>query len=137
MNPYQNYTEMNPQYYNPKYYNPNYQITQPRNNRIWVQGETGAKSYLVAPNASVDMWDSEAQTIYVKTTDAAGMPTMQILDYTIRGEKSEKEPIEDAEIKYASVDELNELKREIRQIKGQLKNVSQSKTLKKGTKSDE
>jgi len=122
MNPYQNF--------NP-YYNQQFQM-QPRSNRVWVQGETGAKSYLVAPNSSVDMWDSEAQTIYVKTADATGMPTMQILDYTIRGDKSSDKSLEKDEPKYASIEDLNGLKDEIEQIKEQLKQRA-----KKGTKADE
>jgi hypothetical protein len=59
---------------------------------IWVQGEAGAKSYLVAPNNTVQLWDSEAQTIYLKSADAAGMPSMKILDYTIR-ESNRNAPI--------------------------------------------
>ena len=51
---------------------------------IWVQGEAGAKSYLVAPNTTVQLWDSEKQTIYLKSADASGMPSMKVLDYTIR-----------------------------------------------------
>jgi hypothetical protein len=51
---------------------------------IWVQGEAGAKSYLVAPNNTIQLWDSESQTIYLKSADASGMPSMKILDYTIR-----------------------------------------------------
>ena len=51
---------------------------------IWVQGEAGAKSYLVAPNTTVQLWDSEAQTIYLKSADASGMPSIKILDYVIR-----------------------------------------------------
>ena len=51
---------------------------------IWVQGEAGAKSYLVAPNTTVQLWDSEKQTIYIKSADAAGMPSIKTLDYTIR-----------------------------------------------------
>ena len=51
---------------------------------IWVQGEAGAKSYLVAPNSTVCLWDSESQTIYIKSADASGMPNMKTLDYTIR-----------------------------------------------------
>ena len=43
---------------------------------IWVQGEAGAKSYLVAPNNTVQLWDSESQTIYLKSADASGMPSM-------------------------------------------------------------
>ena len=57
---------------------------QPTSSRIWVSGEAGAKAYLVAPNSSVDLWDSEGQTIYLKSADALGMPSMKIIDYTIR-----------------------------------------------------
>ena len=52
------------------------------NGLIWVQGEAGAKSYLVAPNATVLLMDSEAQRFYVKSTDAAGMPTMKTFEYS-------------------------------------------------------
>lgn len=41
---------------------------------IWVQGETGAKSYLVAPNTTVLLMDSEESKFYIKSTDASGMP---------------------------------------------------------------
>ena len=54
------------------------------NGIIWVQGEAGAKSYLVAPNTTVQLWDSESQTIYLKSADASGMPSIKTLDYTIR-----------------------------------------------------
>ena len=54
------------------------------NGIIWVQGEAGAKSYLVAPNTTVQLWDSESQTIYLKSADATGMPSIKTLDYTIR-----------------------------------------------------
>ena len=33
------------------------------NDIIWVQGLEGAKSFLVAPNNTVTLWDSESQTI--------------------------------------------------------------------------
>lgn len=55
---------------------------------IWVQGEAGAKSYLVAPNTTVQLWDSEEQVIYLKSADASGMPAMKVLDYTIRDTQS-------------------------------------------------
>ena len=60
--------------------------SQAQSNLIWVQGEAGAKSYLVAPNNTVQLWDSERQTIYLKSADASGMPSMRILDYTIRSD---------------------------------------------------
>lgn len=59
---------------------------QPNSSIIWVQGEAGAKSYLVSPNSTVPLWDSERQTIYLKSADISGMPSMRILDYTIRSE---------------------------------------------------
>lgn len=33
---------------------------------IWVNGEEGAKAYMVSPNNTVALWDSETQTIYFK-----------------------------------------------------------------------
>ena len=78
-------------YYNgfPATYQPVYQVPQqqPQNQQssiIWVQGEAGAKSYMVAPNSTVTLWDSENQTIYLKSADASGMPSIKTLDYTIR-----------------------------------------------------
>lgn len=60
------------------------QQTQMNSNLIWVQGEAGAKSYLVAPNTTVQLWDSEDKVIYLKSADASGMPSIKTLDYTIR-----------------------------------------------------
>lgn len=51
---------------------------------IWVSGEAGAKAFLVAPNTTVQLWDSESQTIYLKSADASGMPSIKILDYVAR-----------------------------------------------------
>lgn len=79
-----NYQQYYPQYnYQPQ---PNAQISSPTQNNgiIWVQGEAGAKSYLVAPNTTVQLWDSENQVIYLKSADGSGMPSMKVLDYTIR-----------------------------------------------------
>lgn len=53
---------------------------------IWVQGEAAGKSYLVAPGNTVPLWDSERQTIYLKSVDNSGIPTMRILDYTERAQ---------------------------------------------------
>ena len=59
------------------------------NQRIYVQGEAGAKSYLVAPNPSVDLWDSERQTIYIKSADPSGIPTIRAIDHTVRDTPAE------------------------------------------------
>lgn len=95
-----------PATYQPMYYQPQYQpmqyqpqpvqpapqatqsqpvpTAQPMNNSIiWVSGEAGAKAYLVAPNTTVQLWDSESQRIFLKSADATGMPSIKILNYTI------------------------------------------------------
>ena len=52
---------------------------------IWVQGESGAKSFLVAPNATVMLMDSEGERFYLKSADASGMPLpLRIFDYKER-----------------------------------------------------
>ena len=71
-------------YQNPYMAQPVQYQAQQQNGIIWVQGEAGAKSYLVAPNNTVQLWDSESQTIYLKSADASGMPSMKVLNYTIR-----------------------------------------------------
>lgn len=72
------------QYYQPQVQpQPQYQHIM-SNGIIWVQGEAGAKSYLVAPNTTVQLWDSENNVIYLKSADSSGLPSMRILDYTIR-----------------------------------------------------
>lgn len=73
-----------PMSYQPMYYQPQAQAQPVNNGIIWVQGEAGAKSYLVAPNTTVQLWDSEDQVIYLKSADASGMPSMRILDYRVR-----------------------------------------------------
>lgn len=57
---------------------------KPTNDIIWVQGEAGAKGYLVAPNNTVVLWDTENPVIYVKSADASGIPSMRVLDFEER-----------------------------------------------------
>lgn len=98
----------------PQYQAPVMQTQQqaPQNGLIWVQGEQAAKSYLVAPNSTVQLWDSEEKVIYLKSADASGMPSMKILDYTIRGGES-AQAVPAAE--YATKDDLKALEEKIRE----------------------
>ena len=66
---------------------PMVQQPQPQTNNglIWVQGEAGAKSYLVAPNTTIMLMDSEASKFYLKSADSSGMPLpLRIFDYKER-----------------------------------------------------
>jgi len=57
----------------------------PVDDRIWVQGEGAATSYLMAPNGFVRLWDSTAPVFYEKQADEQGKPLpLRIFDYTER-----------------------------------------------------
>lgn len=83
---------------------------------IWVQGEAGAKSYLVAPNSTVTLWDTESQTIYIKSADSSGMPTMKVLDYTLRGGAPEIQKIP-PQSGFATKDDFDALREEFVHLK--------------------
>lgn len=103
------------------------QVSQPQNSPmntgiIWVQGEAGAKSYLVAPNNTVQLWDSESQTIYLKSADASGMPSMRILDYTIRDMNPPQIKMQTED--YATKADMDGLRAEIERLKEEMNNMS-------------
>lgn len=92
----------------------------PQNNQgsiIWVCGEAGAKSYLVAPNTTVQLWDSEAQVIYLKSADASGMPSIKVIDYTIRdAAPASAKPTQG--IDYVTKSEFDAFKNEVQKMIG-------------------
>ena len=98
------------------------QPSQTNTGIIWVQGEAGAKSYLVAPNTTVQLWDSESQTIYLKSADASGMPSIKILDYEVRNSATQNvlptNPINTSD--FATKAEIDEIRGEIERLRKEL-----------------
>ena len=84
---------------------------QTQSNVIWVQGEQAAKSYLTAPNTTIALWDSEAQKIYFKTTDASGIPSVKTLKYTVENAQDSVRSVltasDDKSIDYVTKTDLN------------------------------
>lgn len=112
--PYQNYPMQNNAY--PQM---NTQQQMQGNGIVWVSGEAGAKAYLVAPNTSVALWDSEANVIYIKSADGSGMPSMKIVDYTMRdtnARRSEMSPQSD----FVTKDDLLPIRKDIDALKAKL-----------------
>lgn len=91
---------------------------QQSNGIIWVQGEAGAKSFMVAPNTTVQLWDSEDQVIYLKSADASGMPNMKILDYTIRQAGNQQAAPALMQSDYVTRDELSAFEEKIKKMIG-------------------
>lgn len=129
-----------PQMYYPQYPSsnqPQAQSAQPASSSIiWVQGEAGAKSYLVAPNTTVQLWDSEQPTIYLKSADASGMPSIKVLDYTIRaeGSRSSLEALKNDEDIKISREDLNALQEQIDALKDELGKCKKALAAKAKTK---
>ena len=93
---------------------PSYPVQQQNNSGVnWVQGEAGARSWLMAPNTTVMLMDSEADTFYLKSTDASGMPLpLRIFDYTERRSEASKNDLNNPNgksIEYATKEDLNAL----------------------------
>ena len=98
--------------YYPNAYQPPQRVESVGSGIIWVQGEAGAKSYLVAPNSTVQLWDSESRTIYLKSADASGMPSMKVLEYTIKGGEEPVPGVTRADLK-ALQDQIDEIRKEL------------------------
>lgn len=82
---------------------------------VWVQGESGAKAYPVAPNNSVLLMDSESSVFYIKSTDNSGMPLpLRIFEYSEKSVQSTDKPQASTVVEYVTREEfeakLNELK---------------------------
>ena len=90
---------------------------------IWVQGINAAKSYPVAPNTSVPLFDSEANVVYIKSADASGMPSIKILDYNVRDNeprKTESAP----QVDFVTHNELADIQKEIDALKAKLERTA-------------
>lgn len=89
---------------------------------IWVQGEAGAKSYLVANGSTVLLMDSETNTFYIKSTDASGMPSMRIFDYTERATAKNAPPVtQEVTKQFATREELESISKRLEMLENKKK----------------
>lgn len=91
------------------------QATQPTQGTpsiIWVQGEEGAKAYMVAAGNSVLLMDSENSAFYIKSTDASGMPLpLRVFDYKERttAAKTPPQTAQQPGVEFVTREEFNAL----------------------------
>lgn len=104
---------------------------QQTNDMIWVLNENEATSYPVAPNNSVVLWDKNNPTIYVKSVNTQGMPSMRILDFTERNADTSNLPINTSKThkctcgdKYATKEQINDLKGKIDDLTAKYEELS-------------
>lgn len=100
--PYQSYQNPYQQGYYPMYQQPQYQqpiqqqIPQTAQQNyspvinqsgiIWISGEQEAAMYPIAPNNAVALWEKSGKTIFLKSADATGKPTMRVYDLVERAQ---------------------------------------------------
>lgn len=111
---------------------------------IWVQGEAAARSYLVAPNTTVLLMDSESQTFYLKSTDTSGMPMpLRIFDYTERtsnqnvtqnAPQSQQSVPEDLDSKYVTREEYSRLQAKYAEILDKLDSFQSASVVSEDTR---
>ena len=102
---------------------PQVQAPPINNSIIWVQGEAAAKSYPIAPNSSVPLWDSEANVIYIKSADMSGMPSIKVLDYTMR-DVTARTPEISPQSEFATKDDISVLEKEISSLRSKFERMS-------------
>ena len=138
--------------YNPQYQQPmaqpmqNAQMPmqgQPTNDFLWVLNENEATSYPVAPNNTVTLWDKNLPTIYIKSVNAQGVPSMRVLDFVERTATSPTTPSGTAfnlPNNFVTLDSFNALKGDVEALRGkldELKPKNATKTKKTEVESDE
>lgn len=90
---------------------------------IVVLNENEATSYFVAPNNTVTLWDKNLPTVYVKSVDGNGVPSMRILDYVERVPSPPKTAQEHAcgcGGKYVKVEDFDALRAKIDALESKL-----------------
>ena len=97
--------------------------TQPTNDFLWVLNENEATSYPVAPNNTVTLWDKNLPTIYIKSVNAQGVPSMRILDFTERTSTAPRTPSMpsfNSSDNFVTLDSFNALKGDVEALRGKL-----------------
>ena len=117
--------------------------TQPTNDFLWVLNENEATSYPVAPNNTVTLWDKNLPTIYIKSVNAQGVPSMRVLDFVERTATNPTPPVGTAfnsPNNFVTIDSFNALKGDVEALRDklyELKPKNTTKTKKAEAESDE
>lgn len=104
---------------------------QPTNDFLWVLNENEATSYPVAPNNAVTLWDKNLPTIYIKSVNAQGVPSMRVLDFVERTATNQTPPVGTAfnsPDNFVTLDSFNALKGDVEALRGKLDELKPKNT---------
>ncbi len=114
--------------------------TQPVNDMLWVLGEVEATSYPVAPNNTVTLWDKNQPTIYIKSVNAQGVPSMRVLDFTERTQNAPKTAAEHVCTcgkEFARLEDFNALRKTVDGLTAKLETMAATARTGKTIKEDD
>ena len=113
----------------------------PTNDMLWVLNETEAISFPVAVNNSVTLWDKNQDTVYIKSVNAQGVPSMRILDYTERTPDNAPKTAQKHECQcgkdFVRIDAFKALQSEFEALRGELDELKAKPKVKAVRKSTE
>lgn len=96
---------------------------QPTNDFLWVLNENEATSYPVAPNNTVILWDKNLPTVYIKSVNAQGVPSMRVLDFTERTATAAKQLVSAPFVSannFVTLDSFNALEAKFAALEGKV-----------------
>jgi hypothetical protein len=98
---------------------------------LWVLNENEATSYPVAPNNTVTLWDKNLPTIYIKSVNSQGVPSMRVLDFVERTATNPAPPMGTAfnlPSNFVTLDSFNALKGDVEALRGKLDELKPKNT---------
>lgn len=101
---------------------------------IWVNSDSEAAAFPVAPNTAVRLWHSSLPVVYFKQADASGKPTMKIYDLV---EHKDIQPTEEKKPDFATKEDFASLDSSIQSIKGEIKMLKKELKKKEANDDDE
>lgn len=125
-----------PDYYQPQTQNQTKSPTQNQQGLLWVSGEVGAKSWIVPPSSTVLLMDSESNRFYIKSSDTAGMPTIKTYEYKEIAKNEEPQINTQNVDNNGLINEIENIKQEISEVKAKLEQITEKKETKKPAKKE-
>ena len=93
---------------------------------LWVLNENEATSYPVAPNNTVILWDKNLPTVYIKSVNAQGVPSVRVLDFTERTATAQKQPVSGlfgSANNFVTIDSFNALEAKFAALEGKVEEL--------------
>lgn len=83
----------------------------------YVNGVEGAKAYLIPPNSTKLLMDSDGDYFYIKTANPQGQANVKIYKYEEVTQSTSKDSAEKKTVKYATMEDIEAIREEIEKLK--------------------